>query len=181
LFPLKSFYRRLMNLSWSTVFVAYGIWNSVDTILFTKRVMFRVMVFMVTFNNILVISWRSVLLEYPMETTDLPQVTDKSYHMMLYRIYLSMNWIDVNGFFNHYCLNFISIATLRSTKISISYWMWCAILDIWNCFPSVERGRRCRDRMTVGFITTNAMQSMPIKLWDSIQFMERYIRYSIMW
>jgi len=36
------------------------------------------MVFNTTFNNISVISWRSVLLmEYPEKTTDLSQVTDK--------------------------------------------------------------------------------------------------------
>ena len=40
------------------------------------------MVFNATFNNISVISWRSVLLAE--NTTDLPQVTDKLYHIMLY-------------------------------------------------------------------------------------------------
>jgi len=40
------------------------------------------MVFNATFNNISAISWRSVLLVE--ETTDLPQVTDKFYHIMLY-------------------------------------------------------------------------------------------------
>jgi len=45
------------------------------------------MVFNATFNNISVISCRSVLLVeetgIPGETTDLPQVTDKLYHIML--------------------------------------------------------------------------------------------------
>jgi hypothetical protein len=42
------------------------------------------MVFNATFNNISVISWRSVLLVE--KTTDLPQVTDKLNNVMLYQV-----------------------------------------------------------------------------------------------
>jgi len=60
------------------------------------------MEFNTTFNNNSVILWQLVLLvekpEYRGKTTDLSQVTDKLYHIMLYQVHLTISGLHTHNY-----------------------------------------------------------------------------------
>jgi hypothetical protein len=93
-----------------------------STIYLNKKnmVWFRFVVFNATFNNISVISWRSVLLVEEIGVPGEKPVTDKLYHIMLYRLYLSMSWIQTHNFKSKRLIDCTLSLTEKNTNVSLT-------------------------------------------------------------
>jgi len=102
------------------------------------------MVFNATFNKISVISWRSVLLVektgVPGETTDLPHVTDKLDHIILYQVHLAWAEFELTtlvvigtGSIGSYKSNYQTITTTTApVHMFKSNFCWLKVIVSWQ-------------------------------------------------
>jgi hypothetical protein len=134
-----------------------------DTTYALDRLFVCLMVFNATFNNISVISWRSVLLvEDPEKTTDLSQVTDKLYHIKLYTSPWSRFELTTSLVIGTDC-----IGSCKSNYHTIT--LTCTAILWFMCLSGTDSGRNMWQLYRWG-ITDLYHNSMIDAQWQSLIF-----------
>jgi hypothetical protein len=126
------------------------------------------MVLNAAFNNISVISWRSVLLmEDPEKTSDLSKVTDKLYHIILYvspwsRFELTTSVVTGTDYISS-CRSNYQMNTTRNLFEYLPYTSWHLDNAFWNKMIGSRFGR-CR-----GFVGFPSVRQQNFHLTSTVK------------